>query len=280
MMSRNGADRSAVCVMGRQRPGGVDAGQPNLARVYNRLLGGKDNFAADRECVDGILKIVPQFGHIAHANRRFMERTVRYLARMGITQFLELGSGLPARPNVHEVAQAVIPGTRVAYVDNDPVVVSHGHALLAVDGATTMIEADLRDPVALLHRQTLLDLEQPVAVLLFSVLDHINDGDDPAGIVAWLMSQVASGSHLVLSHFTNDFDRDTCTTLADFTHENDISMTIRSHEDIQGFFSGLTLLEPGLVQLPQWRPSLRRSDTKIRPATDRIWAYGGVARKP
>jgi hypothetical protein len=257
----------ATLIAGHRRLVAFDGYRPNAARVHDYLLGGKDNFSADRKEAERILAFAPEMELTCVANRRFMQRAVRYLAGEGITQFLDLGTGLPNRPNVHEVAQNPTDDVRVVYVDHDPVVAIHGHALLTRQG-TTMIEADLRDPAAILDHERLrrvLDLERPVAVIVNSVLHHVPDEDDPAGIIAGYMERLAPGSHLVLSHFTGAFGKEI---------RCEIVGSWRGYGEILDMFSGLRLLEPGLVHTSLWRP-----EGIYRPSTSAVRAYGGVACK-
>ncbi len=208
-----------------------------------------------------------RFHQTCAANRGFMQRAVRHLARQGITQFLDLGAGPPVSPAVHEVAQAVNPAARVVYVDHDPLVAERWRLLQA--GNTGVIEADLRDPKAIMEHKELrrlLDLDRPIAILLLFALNHIADRDDPAGIVAGLMGAAAPGSHLVLSHPADDIDYGTCADQA-------IGFC-RGFLEVFGFFSGLRLLAPGLIRASLWRPD----DVDV-PCLGSVWAYGGVARK-
>ncbi|WP_344954200.1 SAM-dependent methyltransferase [Actinomadura miaoliensis] len=258
----------------------TDMCRPNPARVHAYWLGGKDHYAADREEAERILAVAPRLRDVALANRGFMERSVRCLAGRGVAQFLDLGAGLPACPSVYEVARSVNPDARVAYVDNDPVVACHGRALLAVDGAAAMVEADLRDPAALLERdelRRLIDLDRPVAVLLLFVLDYIADADDPAGIVAELAARLAPGSHLVLSHFSDDLGGPGGRrTLAASMRRHDIAMFPRGREEIRGLFAGLDLLEPGLTRLPVGRRR-RGAAAPVAAGGTRVCGYGGMA---
>ncbi|MEU1806624.1 SAM-dependent methyltransferase [Streptomyces sp. NPDC019937] len=252
--------------------------QANPARVYNYLVGGKDNYLADYEQAQSFLRIAPEIRDTALSNRRFLQRAVAELADAGISQFLDIGSGLPTTPNVHEIAQAVNPRARVVYVDNDPIVASHGQARLAVPG-TTMIDGDLREPEKILaHDEVcrLLDPGKPVGIVLTFILDYLEDKDDPYGVVARLMEWAAPGSCLILSHVTGDFtdetpeDRDWAPLSV-----SPVAAAPRDYDGIKGFFHGLDLLEPGLVQLAAWRPGIGAEHDPSR-----VWAYGGVARKP
>lgn len=246
----------------------------NPARVYNYLVGGKDNYLADYEQAQRFLRIAPEVRDTALSNRRFLARAVRHMAGEGIAQFLDIGAGLPVNPNVHEVARAVEPRARVVYVDNDPIVASHGRALLTGSGTTT-IRADLRTPERILDHdelRRLLDPRQPVAIVLTFVLDYIADADDPWGLVARLMDWAAPGSCLILSHVTGDFTENPYRDWSGFT--TPVSSAPRDRAEIQEFFAGLDLLEPGLVQLPLWRPGIGAEHDPSR-----VWAYGGVARK-
>ncbi|MEU2212176.1 SAM-dependent methyltransferase [Streptomyces hygroscopicus] len=251
--------------------------EANPARVYNYLVGGKDNYLADYEQAQRFLGVAPEVRDTALSNRRFVHRTVRHLASGGISQFLDIGAGLPANPNVHEIAQAVNPRARVVYADNDPIVASHGQARLTVSG-TTMVRADVRSPDDLLGHEELrrlLDPGQPVAILLTLVLDYIEDREDPIGIVRRLMDWAAPGSCLVLSHGTGDFTLDTDREWEVISFEDPVSLVARDRDQIMEYFSGLELLDPGLVQLPSWRPGIGAESDPSR-----VWAYGGVARKP
>ncbi|TDD14421.1 SAM-dependent methyltransferase, partial [Nonomuraea diastatica] len=191
----------------KRAPQGVDTASPSVSRVYDFMLGGKDNYESDREMARLALEVAPDAPEAARAAREFLRRVVRHLtAEAGIRQFLDIGSGLPTQGNVHEIAQASAPGTRVAYVDNDPIVLVHGRALLAVDDTTTVVEADLRQPDKILDDPEvarLIDFTEPVGLLLLGILHHLPDEDDPAGLTARLVSRLPPGSHLAVSHFCN-----------------------------------------------------------------------------
>ncbi|MEU1388834.1 MULTISPECIES: SAM-dependent methyltransferase [unclassified Nonomuraea] len=264
----------------------VDTTKPSVARVYDYMLGGKDNFEIDREVAQMALRIAPDAPQAARSNRDFLARVVRDLVvEAGIRQFLDIGSGLPTQGNVHEIAQAAAPGCRVVYVDHDPIVLVHGRALLAVDDGTTVIEADIRRPDDVLdHPETrqLLNLDEPVGLLLFGILHHLSDEEDPAGITARLAGRLAPGSHVAVSHFHNPMEERPEVSRQAFEAERLFNDTMgtgrwRTREEILGFFDGLELLEPGLVPLAEWRP-----EPGYRPALGITYHtfLGGVGRKP
>jgi hypothetical protein len=266
-------------------PSGVDVTVPNLARVYDYMLGGKDNFAADREAAEIALSAVPQMRAIALENRRFLIRAVRFCAQAGIRQFIDIGTGLPTQDNVHQVAQRAAPGARVVYADNDGVVVSHGLALLAEDDQTTVIHADLLRPAELLAHpalRALIDLTQPVALLLVALLHFIPDEDDPMTSVAALRDALAPGSYLVLSHA--EFSPGHVSGHEPLSEETRrLGQTYgrqtgpaRSRADMAAFFGDFELVEPGLTEVWSWRPD---SQSVINPS-DVMTMVGGVARKP
>jgi hypothetical protein len=263
-----------------------DASVPDPARIYDYLLGGKDNFPADRAAAEATLAKGPEGKDIARANRRFLVRAVRYLAaEAGIRQFLDIGTGIPTSPNVHEVAQKVAPDTRVVYVDNSKLVLAHARALMRTQGpgATRFILADLREPEAILkHPQftELIDLRQPLAVLLVAILHHIPDDDDPAGIVAQLLAPAASGSYLVVSQLAADLQPDRAAAVSQAAREQGVTLLPRRREEVLRFFTGLELVDPGLVQPPLWRPDPDRKLDDPVEDLNRIWFYAGVARKP
>ena len=248
------------------------------ARVYDYWLGGTNNFAADREAAEQVIAVRPTIRADVRANRAFLGRAVRHLtAQAGIRQFLDIGTGLPSADNTHEVAQSVAPEARVVYADIDPIVLVHGRALLTStpEGATAYADADLRDTGAVLAaaRQT-LDLGEPVAVMLVAMLHHVPDGDDPYGIVARLVDAVAPGSYLVLSHPASDIDVAAVTEVARrYNARVPEGQQRRSQDEVARFFSGLELLEPGIVATTEWRPSQPSG-----PAPVPMWA--GVGRKP
>jgi hypothetical protein len=250
----------------------------HIARVYDYWLGGKDNFAADRQAAEIMMRETPHVVEGVRGNRAFLARAVRYLAgECGIRQFLDIGTGLPAANNTHEVAQTVAPDSRVVYVDNDLIVLAHARALLtgAAEGATDYLNADLRNPEQILRdAAATLDLTRPVAIMLVAVLHCIPAEDDPAGIVRRLVNAVPPGSYLVLSHPANDIDVDGARRgLQQINQVMPNRLTFRTQSQVAGFFDRLELVAPGLVRVPDWRPDSPEDTTN--PAT--VW--GGVARK-
>ncbi|MGI5227747.1 SAM-dependent methyltransferase [Actinoallomurus sp. CA-142502] len=255
--------------------------RPTPARMYDYYLGGKDNFAVDREAAEQVLSAAPEVRILAQENRAFLGRAVRYLAaEAGIRQFIDVGTGLPTRGNVHEVAQAVDPTARVVYIDNDPIVRAHANALLPSDGTTTVIEADMRDPGPILdhpdlHR--LIDFTEPVAVLFMSVLHFIADEDDPHGLVAAFRDRTVPGSHLALSHITSpEVNSSGAAAAADVYKSRATSPAIlRTPKEIGALFDGYDLVDPGLVYLPQWRPSIPDAAAD----GDSVWMLCAVGRR-
>jgi hypothetical protein len=259
-----------------------DTDTPSVARIYDALLGGKDNFEADRAAVAKIVEIEPGAPLVAQENRAFLHRVVRFLAaEAGIRQFLDIGSGLPTMNNVHEVAQQADPSARVVYVDNDAIVLAHARALLrtAGEGRCAYVDSDLRDTgTILMQAARTLDFDQPAAVLLLAILHFIADTHDPWDIVRRLMAAVPSGSYLVVSHaMPGDMtgtQREGLNAVYAATRSGGV--TQRSLEDIARFFDGLELADPGLVEITGWRPAPAGAGQK---PGKRLF-YGGVARKP
>jgi hypothetical protein len=251
-------DESAVSTT----PSAFDTSVVSQARMYDYLLGGKDNYAADRAAVEQALKVWPDMPFTARANRAFLGRAVRYLAaEAGIRQFLDIGTGIPTAGNTHEVAQAVAPESRVVYVDYDPVVLAHARALLNSSdaGATEYIDADLRDTTTIVHRAgRLLDFTRPVAVTLMAILNAIPDSDDPHAIVAAIMNAVPSGSYLALTHLGPDLlGQEAQVGIDDVQGQlmrRAFTSTSRDREQVARFFAGMDLVEPGLVRVEEWRP--------------------------
>ena len=262
----------------------LQTGQPHPARVYDYLLGGKDNFAADRAAAEAGLRANPNSRIPPRENRAFLGRAVRYLAaEAGVSQFLDIGTGIPTSPNVHEVAQAIEPRARIVYVDNDPIVLTQARALLTTgpEGRTAYIDADLRDVDAILgsaELQRTLDLRQPVGLLLIAVMHFIPDEDDPWALAARLLAALPSGSYLALSHLTGDFDPAAWAGVVAVYRRSGVTMQVRPKPDVERFFAGLDLIDPGVVSLPRWRPD--PSDVGSPPGDAAVSVYGGVARKP
>jgi len=253
----------------------IDTSTPHPARMYDYWLGGKDNFPADREAAEEVLALVPKARDMARANRAFLRRAVRSLAgEAGIRQFLDVGTGIPTQGNVHEVAHAIAPDARVAYVDNDPIVHVHANALLA-GSSTTIILADLRKPDTILDHpkvRPFIDFDQPLALLLVAVLHFLTDEDDPAGTVARFRDAMAPGSFLAISHATGDFNPEMATKAARAYDRATSPVVPRTRAEVERFFDGFALVDPGLVQVSRWRP-----DGEI--PEDEVWIYGGVGRK-
>lgn len=257
----------------------IDTSRPHPARMYDAYLGGKDNYAADREAVRTILEVAPEIRDTAVANRAFLARAVRFLAgEAGIRQFIDVGAGLPSAGNVHEIAGQVAPGARVVYADNDPIVCAHARALLAGHDSTAIVQADLRDPAAILGDPKvtdLVDFSQPVALLLVAVLHFISDADNPARIIDGFHDALAPGSFLALSHGTADFRPGPAQEAAAVYDRATSAATLRDRAQIAALFDGWDLVEPGLVQVPLWRPDGQPPKPK---ELARAWIYGGVAR--
>ncbi|WP_433325287.1 SAM-dependent methyltransferase [Spirillospora sp. CA-294931] len=266
---------------GRERTlDAVDLRTPNVARMYDYLLGGKDNYAADREAVEEVVRRAPDTPFVARENRAFLGRGVRFLAESGIRQFVDIGSGLPTQGNVHEIAHQIAPDARVVYADVDPIVLTHGRALLAGTPGVAVIQGDARrveDILAHPELTKLIDLDQPVAVLMLAVLHFIDDADDPPGIVARLRSAMAPGSHLMISHVTADFDDDCRVREAGAVYEKATSqITLRARAEVERLFDGFDLVEPGLTTLSLWRP---RPGSTVPFGAERQWCYAGVGRR-
>ncbi|MFE9390809.1 SAM-dependent methyltransferase [Streptomyces sp. NPDC006784] len=261
----------------------VDINIPSVARMYDHYLGGKDNYAVDREAVAVLDEKVPRTRHLARNNRRFLQRVVRILVgEYGIRQFLDHGSGLPTQDNVHQVAQRAAPGARAVYVDNDPIVLAHGRALLEENADTAVIQADLRDTDAIFDSpevKRLIDLSRPVALLFVSVMHCIPDHSDPAAVVRRALERVPSGSFVVLNQLVSH-DRETRDFVTGFMDRSTNGQwgRVREPHDVEAYFAGLDVLEPGLVEVNDWRPD---SDLCARQLEDETWfEFGGVARKP
>jgi len=255
----------------------IDTTRAHPARIYDYWLGGKDNFAADREAAELALKAYPDLAKAVQSNRAFLGRAVRFLAGQGIRQFLDVGTGIPAADNTHEVAQREAPDSRIVYIDNDPIVLLHAQALLksTPEGACDYLQADLRDPDTILARAArTIDFGRPVALMLLAVLQFILDEQDPYGLVSRLVAALPSGSYLVISHPTDDFNPNKGESMKVYNERSADQAVVRDKAATARFFDGLELLEPGVVPVARWRPD---SDlTAARPSS--MWC--GVARKP
>jgi hypothetical protein len=255
----------------------IDTSKPHPARMYDYFLGGKDNYEVDQEATEQFMKAAPEVRDGVRANRYFMHRAVRHVvAEGGVRQILDIGTGLPTEPNVHQIARAVAPETRVAYVDNDPIVSAHSRALMDQDD-TSVVLADLRDPRGVLGHpevRRVIDFDRPVAVLLVAIVHFLSEAQDPDGIVATLRDALPTGSYLVLSHATGDLHEDHREDAAAIYRRATASMNLRPHSRILDFFGDFTLVEPGLVTVPDWRP-----DKPAKDGAPPIGIYGGVARK-
>ncbi len=267
---------------GNEPAGGVrfDTSKPHMARVYDFWLGGKDNFAADRVVAEQVAAAYPDVRAAVRAQRAFLARAVHFLvAEAGIRQFLDIGTGLPSANNTHQVAQGAAPASRVVYVDNDPIVLSHARALLASapEGATTYIDADLRDTGTILEQAAaILDFREPVAVMLLGILQGIPGPDEPAAIIARLMNAVAPGSYLALSQIAGDVAADEVGEgLQRYNERSPVPVVARTHAEVCRFFTGLDLVEPGVVQVHRWR-----GGTGDAGAGRDLAIYVGVGQKP
>ena len=265
-----------------EAPPEIDTSRPHPARVYDYLAGGKNHFAADREIAEKALAGWPSMRTGVRENRKFLARTVRYLAaEAGVRQFLDIGTGLPTTENVHEVAQAVAPSSRVVYVDNDPLVLAHARALLtsAPEGRTAYIQADLRSPAEILGSpvvREVLDFGQPIALMLVAIIHILSDQEKPAELVAALMDALPPGSYLVASHVTAEHDSEADAAQAKFRAASLGAQWRDSGEFAALAFSGLELVPPGVVLVSEWRPD----ESGPRPTPAEVNCYGGVGRKP
>ncbi|ELS58376.1 SAM-dependent methyltransferase [Streptomyces viridochromogenes] len=257
-------------------PRSIDISVPSVSRIYDYYLGGSHNFEVDREAARKAMEFMPGLPKIMQANRAFMRRAVRFAVDEGITQFLDIGSGIPTFGNVHEVARAASPGAHVVYVDHDPVAVAHSQAVLAGDDDTDVVAADLRKPQEILGSsqvERLIDLNRPVALLLVAILHFVEDEDDPYGAVAELRDALAPGSLLVLTHASYEgipLSEERAKGTVDVYKDIRNPLIMRSREEIARFFEGYDMVEPGLVSMPHWRP-----DTA--PEDEDPYAFSGFA---
>jgi SAM-dependent methyltransferase len=258
-------------------PQEVDIDRPSAARVYDYYLGGSHNFAVDREMARQAIADWPDLPRIMQANRAFMRRAVRYCAAAGIDQFLDVGSGIPTAGNVHEVAQAENPAARVVYVDVDPVAVAHARALLADDERTGVVQADFLDVDAVLDdpdTRAVLDLDRPVALLVVALLHFVGDERRPGEALARYRDALVAGSHLVLSHASADGVPQRADDHVALYRRTATPMSMRRRDEVEGFFAGFSLIEPGLVHIPHWRP-----DGALPAGAEQNPGYAGVGRR-
>jgi SAM-dependent methyltransferase len=261
-------------------PQGIDLTVPSVSRMYDYYLGGSHNFEVDREAGRRAIQAWPGLPKIIQANRAFMRRAITYAVGEGVTQFLDIGSGIPTFGNTHEVAQKADPSARVVYVDNDPVAVAHSRAVLEGDERTGIVSADFRSPQDIIHSaeaERLLDFDRPVALLLVALLHFIEDKDEPAEALGEIASALAPGSLLILSHSSADGGpkNDGGAEVRDVYRQTSSPLIMRTKAEIRRFFDGFELVEPGLVTLPRWRPG-------EEPATNDpvlLSGYAGVGRK-
>ncbi|MFJ5779186.1 SAM-dependent methyltransferase [Streptomyces sp. NPDC093094] len=263
-------------------PQQIDTTRPHPARVYDWYLGGKDNYPVDEQLGRQIMAIDSGAPRAARANRWFMQRATRLLSReTGIRQFLDIGTGIPTEPNLHQIAQGTAPETRVVYVDNDPIVLAHAGALLrgTPEGVTEYLQADARDPRSILEQaRGILDLDRPVAVSLIALLHFIADEDGAHDLVGTLVDALAPGSCLVLSAMTADFEPENVRRGIDAYTAQGVTLVARSRAEMGAFFTGLDLLEPGVVSVADWRPELAEGESDLGPGPVSLYGAVGVKR--
>ncbi|MER6547993.1 SAM-dependent methyltransferase [Streptomyces sp. NPDC001250] len=258
-------------------PERIDTGKPHSARMYDWFLDGKDHYAVDAEAAGKVLELFPSVKNAAWANREFMHRAARHVARQGVDQFLDVGTGIPTEPNLHQVVQAVVPNARVVYADNDPIVLRHAEALLhgTPEGRTTYLHADVREPERIVeYAREHLDLTRPVGLSLIALLPFVTDEQDPYGVVRTLLDALPSGSHLTLSHGSAEFDPAIRKRIEAVYRAGGTPVQARSHAEVTRFFDGLELCDPGVVPATSWHPEPGMRVQEEQPV------YVGVARKP
>ncbi|EPH42999.1 SAM-dependent methyltransferase [Streptomyces aurantiacus] len=258
----------------------IDTSKPHPARMYDWWLGGKDNYPVDEEMGRQLVAMDPRIPAVARANRAFMQRATRWLAAAGVRQFLDIGTGIPTEPNLHQIAQGVAPDARVVYCDNDPIVLAHAEALLrsAPEGATEYIQGDARDPAAILaEARKTLDFTRPVALSLVALLHFVPDEDGAYEVVDELVSALPSGSYLMLSHGTGEFTPDQARKAGDLYKSRALSLALRDRAEVIRFFDGLTLVPPGVTVADEWHPELGEPTPPVGDGPLPI--YGGVAHK-
>jgi S-adenosyl methyltransferase len=257
----------------------VDLDRPSVARVYDFFLGGSHHFAVDRELAAKLLELAPDAADVFRANRAFLRRAVRFMISEGVTQFLDIGSGIPTVGNVHEIAQKVNPATKVVYVDIDPVAVAHSRAMLEGQENTAIVRGDLREPLAVLAApevQRLIDFSRPVGLLIVSVLHFVPDSDDPQGATALLRDAMPSGSYFAITHGAWAA-RPESAQVVELYQRTTTQVIARTTDEITAFFGDFRLVEPGLVYLPAWRPD---SPDDVDDHPERLVSLAGVGQKP
>ncbi|GGO94002.1 SAM-dependent methyltransferase [Wenjunlia tyrosinilytica] len=278
-MANTGEDKWTVTEDAYHPPTELHTDRPHAARMYDYLLGGKDNYAADREAAEKAVASFPTLRTAARENRNFLGRVVRHLVReTPIRQFLDIGSGLPTAENVHQVAQRDDPDARVVYVDNDPIVLAHGRALLAENDRTTVIQADARTPDRIIEHcraNELIDFTRPVAVLAVALLHFVPDAENPSGIIDTLRESVPPDSHIVLSHATADISPETALGVQATYQAQGVPLTLRSRSEFEKFFAGLEIVDPGIQVITDWRSDV---PPHARPPHADVSWYGGLGR--
>ncbi|ONI83546.1 hypothetical protein ALI22I_34220 [Saccharothrix sp. ALI-22-I] len=264
-------------------PSGVDISVPSMARTYDYMLGGGHNFAVDRAVGEQIEAAMPGLRNAARVNRAFLARVVRYMVDQGVRQFLDVGSGIPTVGNVHEVAQAEAPECRVLYVDRDPVAVAHSELMLVGNDNAAVVQADMREPEAILgsdEARRLLDFDQPIGLLMLLMLHWVPDSSDPRGLLGRYRDALPSGSFLAITHVTADHQGENLAEATDVIKRSKSpdQVNLRSHAEVMGLFEGYELVEPGLVGCGEWRPT-GPADIAAEPGMNML-VYAGVGRKP
>ncbi|MGW4735179.1 SAM-dependent methyltransferase [Streptomyces shenzhenensis] len=256
----------------------IDTSRPHPARMYDYYLGGKDSYPVDEEAAERVISFLPAIRIAARANRKFMHRAVRLLADRGVNQFLDIGTGIPTEPNLHQVVQAVNPRSRVVYVDNDPIVLRHAEALLrsTPEGATKYIQADVREPEKIIEgARGIINFDEPVSLSLVALLHFVSDEFRPYDLVNELMAPLPSGSFLLLSHVTGDFDAAGWDRAVEIYRRSGVPAQVRSRDELARFFTGLDLTDPGVQVVTDWHPE---PDQEF--SDEQVPLYVGVARKP
>ncbi|MFH8615989.1 SAM-dependent methyltransferase [Streptomyces sp. NPDC017979] len=258
---------------------GVHTGKAHSARMYDYFLNGKDHYPVDAEAAEQVLKVLPDARRLARANRGFMRRAARHLARQGIRQFLDVGTGIPTEPNLHQVVQEIAPDARIVYVDNDPVVLRHAEALLRGTraGRTEYVQADVREPAKIVaEAREVLDFREPVALSLVALLHFLPDEAEPQEVLRTLLEPLPSGSVLMLAHGTGDFDPEALGRVTEIYRASGMSLRLRDRTEVSALFQGLELAAPGVVPLEEWDFEPEGAEVE----TAGVPVYVGLARKP